>query len=619
MGDNRRMTSAEGRIWLAWAFAVGIFVAAAWYAFAATERFFSVRIAQQNESTLRLAAAGLRGALMRYEPLPGLLADKADIKALFEGPSGDGLVAAVNVQLKQIARDVGASDVYVMDRDGDTVAASNFDQQRSFVGRNFSFRPYFQRAVEGGDGRYFALGTTSLLRGYYYAAPIRVGGGIAGVIVVKVSIDDLESDWRGSENELIVSDESGVIFMSSRPEWLFSSLRPLTPAALQVITDSQRYPLDRLALLDATFEDLGLADGRRISIATDTGPATFIMKDMAMPEAGWTISILSPNATAAVQASSLLAAAVLAILLAALGSVFLYQRRVRLFERLSAQQEAQALLERRVFERTADLNEANTQLVQEVKERTAAELNLRKTQSELIQAGKLAALGQMSAALSHEMNQPLAAVKSYADNARAFLDRERIGEARENISRISDLADRMAGISNHLRNFARKPREKLGAVPVATVVNDALQIMAARIRASQAVIDIALPTDELWVVGGQIRLQQVLVNLISNALDATKLTDASPKITIAARRTGPKVVIVVRDNGPGLQDDQIDLIFDPFFTTKGVGEGLGLGLSVSYNIVRDFGGALSAANHADGGAVFSVELAAAARVSGAAE
>ena len=280
-------------------------------------------------------------------------------------------------------------------------------------------------------------------------------------------------------------------------------------------------------------------------------------------------------------------------------------------ERIERQRSAQAELEARVQDRTRDLDAANALLRAEVEERRATEARLRRTQAELVQAGKLAALGQMSAALSHEFNQPLAAVKAFADNAGTFLARGRLAEARDNVGRISAMADRMAAISKHLRNFARRPQDKTGPIPVAAVIDDALELMAPRLQASAARIDYEAPGPDLWVMGGRVRLQQVIVNLISNALDAMERQEAKDigiRVETDGTATEGTCAISVRDRGHGLSEAALAQAFDPFFTTKDPGKGMGLGLSISYNIIRDFDGTLSAANAADGGAVFTVTL-----------
>lgn len=561
--------------------------------------------AARGQTTLRLAVAALDGNMRRFEPLPALIADHAGIKALVGDPANEGLRAEANRYLKEINTLLESSDVYVMAPNGDTIAASNHDGPLSFVGENFSYRPYFQDAMAGRSGRFFALGTTSLKRGYYFSAPVRIGGEIRGVVVFKVDLDAIEASWRGGEHTIIVNDPEGIIFMSGRPDWLYAGLLPLTPVRLARTAESRRYANATLRELPASHGQLD--EHNLMTLRDDGGSAEYLVLSAEMPGAGWTVSVLADTASAYRQTYVSVAAALLVLGLAALLAAIVAQRRARLAERMELQRSAQAELERRVAERTADLALVNRRLETEVGERRATELQLRQTQSDLVQAGKLAALGQMSAALSHEFNQPLAAVKTYADNAVVLIERDRIVEAKDNVVRISALTDRMASISRHLRNFARKPNEKLGPVDLAEVVSDTAEIVAWRLKAADAALSVDLGPTPLTVRGGAVRLQQVLVNIVSNAADAVEgLEDR--RIELAARRKSGRVTITVRDYGPGVPPAIGERIFDPFFTTKGVGKGLGLGLSISYNIVKDFGGSLSVSNHPGGGAVFVIEL-----------
>ncbi|PHQ69576.1 MAG: sensor histidine kinase [Sneathiella sp.] len=590
-----------------------VLIAAGWFGYNFTERYFVAQTAEQNKITLRIAVAGLRGELRRYQPLPALIADKALIRHLLEAPENALLLDEVNHTLKNIAETVSASDVYVLDASGLTLAASNFEKPNTFIGRNYSFRPYFKAAMKGELGRYFAFGIASFRRGYYFSYPVREHGQIVGVVVVKINVDDFESVWQGSQNQIAVTDSNGIIFMSNRKDWHFKSLQKLSDGDLAFIGESRQYPLDVIEPLGIKESHAG-PEGTEILVIDDgTEDEAFIVQQMPMREAGWTVHIFSPLVLARAPTYVAFSLAVLSVMLVLLAATFLAQRRTRLMERIAAQREAQDMLENRVAERTDDLNKANKKLREEIEERRAAEGQLRRAQSDLVQASKLAALGQMSAALSHEFNQPLSAVKSYADNAATLLDRERVGEARSNITHISALVDRMAAISKHLRNFARKPQEKIGPIPVAMVVNDAIEIMSGKLKSKAIQINIEQPGVELWAVGGQVRLQQVLVNLISNSLDAMADHMTEPSIDISTLQQGDLVRILVRDHGPGLRPDIAEQIFDPFFTTKGISKGLGLGLSISYNIIEDFGGRLSVYNHPEGGAVMSVELKAASR------
>lgn len=559
----------------------------------------------QASSALRLAVAALEGHLSRYEPLPALIADHADIEGLLQAPDSPALRKVANKYLKEINSLLESSDIYVMTPDGNTIAASNYDQPATFVGENFSYRPYFQDAAAGRPARFYALGTTSLKRGYYFSSPVEVAGKILGVIVFKVDIDSIESSWRGGEYKIFVADPEGIIFMTGAPEWLYSSILPLDGPRLARTQASRRYAdaeLRALPLTESVYYGQHL-----LRIAGGGTTREYLRLSQYMPEADWTVNVLLDTASVRSQARTALIAILLFICLAALATAVIWQRRARVVERLRLQEEARNELEHRVEERTADLARVNEQIELEIAERRLTEQELRKTQADLIQAGKLAGLGQMSAALSHEFNQPLAAAKTYADSAQLLIDRGRVPEAQDNVRRISALIDRMASISRHLRNFARKPNEKLGPVSLPDVISDTMEIIAPRLKAADAKLVLDLETPEMTVLAGPVRLQQVLVNIISNAADAVEgLSERD--IMLSARRLDERVILEVRDHGPGVPNAIAERIFDPFFTTKGIGKGLGLGLSISYNIIKDFGGNLSVSNHAEGGAIFRIVL-----------
>lgn len=579
-------------------------------------RSYMDEASSQASSALRLAVAALAGHLSRYEPLPALIADHDDIEGLLQAPDNPALRKVANEYLKEINALLESSDIYVMTPDGNTIAASNYDTPGTFIGENFSYRPYFLDAIAGSPARFYALGTTSLKRGYYFSSPVEVAGKILGVIVFKVDIDSIESSWRGGEYKIFVADPEGIVFMTGSPEWLYTGILPLDAPRLARTQTSRRYAdavLRPLPVTESVYHGQHL-----MQIASEGTRREYLRLSHYMPEADWTVNVLFDTASVRTQARTTLIAGLLFICLAALGGAVLWQRRGRVVERLRLQEEARNELEHRVEERTADLARVNEQIELEIAERRLTELELRKTQADLIQAGKLAGLGQMSAALSHEFNQPLAAAKTYADSAAMLIDRGRVPEAQDNVRRISGLIDRMASISRHLRNFARKPNEKLGPVPLPDVIADTLEIIAPRLKAADAQLTVELESDGILVKAGPVRLQQVLVNIISNAADAVEgLPDRG--IVLSARRMDRHVVIEVHDHGAGVPAAIAERIFDPFFTTKGVGKGLGLGLSISYNIVKDFGGSLSVANHLEGGAVFRIVLESAETVREAAE
>ncbi|MEM9031283.1 MAG: ATP-binding protein [Pseudomonadota bacterium] len=561
----------------------------------AIERASLMRASESVSAALRLTAQGLNDAVRRYEPLPSLISDLPELRRLLGEPMNDSLLRTVNEQLRHIAQRLDASDVYLMDVSGLTIASSNHFKENSFLGKRFAYRPYFTQALSDGTGRFHALGTTSGERGVFFAASVRDRDMVLGVVAVKFTVGAFEEAWQASGQDVLVSDRNGVVFMASRPDWLFRTLAPLSQEVRDAIAATRQYPLERVQPLGQTQDALGGSVSR-----WEVAGEGFVGLSEALHGHDFTIHVLASSVPARTQSWAALGILALGLALAGLLVTVVLMRRARILERLESQRLRENMLEARVAERTRDLS-------REIDERKAAEARLRATQSQLVQAGKLAALGQMSAALSHEINQPLAAVKSYAENAATYLDRKREVEARENISRISEMADRMAAISGHLRNFARRPQEDLGPIRADAVSDDALALMDAKIRQAGAQVAVTRPDRPVWVIAGRVRLQQVIVNLLTNALDAMDAA-VMPQVGVHLNEDAGNVRISIRDHGPGLPDPLLEHVFDPFFTTKGPGKGLGLGLSISFNIVEDFGGRLLACNLAEGGAEFTVML-----------
>ncbi|CAO3379162.1 sensor histidine kinase [Azospirillum argentinense] len=537
---------------------------------------------EQGAAQLSLYESNLRTELERHAAVPMVLARDQEVADLLRDPSPER-VDRLNRKLEAIAATLKASALYVMNGTGTTVAASNWNTAPSFVGQNFSYRPYFQSAMERGEGHHFALGTTSLVPGYYTAQRVvaenRTDGRPAGVVVLKVGFQELERAWSHGREKVLVSDRDGVVFITNVEGWRYNAL----PRRLPVTLPAAAVPAtEEIPTLPWAFG--GASD--RITLREGNAERRYLLQSAAVPGGDWTIHALTtlvPVATRAQQAGLLAAAAVA---LAALTGHALAQRRLNLVERLALQEEARAELERRVAAATAEL---------------------RATENELTQAAKLAALGQMSAAMAHEINQPLAAIRSFADNAVVLLERGRPDAVRDNLAEIADLTDRMAAITRSLKGFARRASGTLGAVSAAAAVGQALALLEARLRRDSVTVDTDLPVAPLLVTGEDVRLQQVLVNLIGNAADAMR---ASPHrhVQIALAAEGEEAVLTVRDSGPGIAEADLPRIFVPFFTTKEAGDGLGLGLSISHGIVEDFGGSLTAANHPEGGALFTIRL-----------
>lgn len=553
------------------------------------QRYYQDELAEQNRQTLALYVANLRGTLSRYEVLPPILADLPPLRALLAAPAEPTRQDGANRLLARVRAETGADVIYLMSPQGITLASSNWDQADSFVARNFSYRPYFREAMAGKQGRFFGLGTTSRKRGYFFSSPVREGADIIGILVVKVDLDGAEALWGSTPEQLLVTDENGVVIIASRSDWLFHATRELDNAERAAIAANQPYPTQAPAPLRLDQE-------------------AWLIQSRALPDTGLSASILAPRQLVDRPVRSALAiggAALLALLLL-LG--LLLQRRRHYIERAALDARAKRELEIRVLERTAELETLNSRLKDEVLEREQAQQELVRTQDELVQAGKLSALGTMSASISHELNQPLAAIRSYADNAGVLLDHQRLDDARGNLRQISELTARMASIIAHLRAFARRDRHAPERVALQPAIEDALALLAKRRRALEVELIRDLPDATLWVQAGETRLRQVLGNLLANALDALAEKAPPRRLWLSAEVGAEGVDLLLRDNGPGFSAPALEHAREPFFTTKTSAQGLGLGLAICDTLMRALGGELLLANHPQGGALVTLRL-----------
>ena len=718
-----------------------LFAGVLWVTARVTEASSLAQLLSRGDHDLRLYIANIRRELDRYEYLPKLLADDHRVKGLLDHSWAFKRRKTVNHYLAYVAKTSGASDIYLMDRNGLTLAASNWNKPDSFIGDNYSFRPYFQEAVKGRLGHYYALGLSSGQRGYYFAYPVKDDQGhIRGVVAVKVSLASLEKERGGAHYEFVVTDPHGVIFLSTRPQWRYHTFKPLRPELRKQVQASRRYLEYPLTPLPESHSRPFNQQASLLTVRENGEKVTYLQRGVWMPSAGWQVHILLNIAPIGTDVTNALILATFILGALVLIGLILFQRRARLDERVryehaameaaeanearvraiidntraglvtlesqgliesfnptaeslfkrpatevygspllallapesqnqfrklmarasshtteqplleltghlqdgntfpleasvnriaspdgthfivtlhdiserkeheAALQEAYDQLELRVAERTSDLLDSNRRLTREIGEHRRTERELSRARDELIQAAKLAAIGQLSAGINHELNQPLTAIRFYAGNARAFLDKSRVEEVRENLLHIDGLTERMARIINQLKLFARKSSGKPTVVSLTAVIEGALTLLAPRLQREQVAVFRHLPDQEVYCLGDMVRLEQVLVNLISNALQAMEDV-AEPRLDISVSLAEGRVMASVRDRGPGIPPAQLPQIFDPFFTTKEVGEGLGLGLSISMRIIEELGGTLHAENHPDGGAVFTITLA----------
>ncbi|MCO8162194.1 ATP-binding protein [Pseudomonas sp. 21LCFQ010] len=539
--------------------------------------------ARRANLQLSLYANTLHTLIERYRALPAVLALDSEIRAAVSGPLSEQAQAELNRKLESINGAAHSSTLELMDRHGVAVGASNWRTPQSYVGNNYGFRPYFSQARAKGVGRFYAVGVTTGIPGYFLSnAVLDDHGEFMGAMVVKLEFPSLEREWALNTTDLLmVSDTKGIAFLANQPEWRYRELLPISVEDRAELLSTRQYDKKPLSPLRSRVLQSFGPNSHLSRVEAPSGTADYLWQSMSLPDENWTLHLLrKPEAANEDVRNAALAAAGLWLTLVFL-CLFLSQR-----WRMA-----------RLRERSRD------ELEQLVQERTR---DLRTAQEGLVQSTKLAALGQMSAALAHEINQPLTAQRMQLATLRLLLDQGRIEDANQALALLDQQLTRMAALTGHLKTFARKSPDGLRErLDLAHVVDQALLLLDTRLREEQieCVLHLARPA---WVRGDAIRLEQVLINLLRNALDAMRERPRK-RLEVKIEAVGEQWQLSVTDTGTGIDSAHLSSLFDPFFTTKPVGDGLGLGLAVSYAIIHSLGGQLSARNVA-GGAMFSFSL-----------
>ncbi len=562
----RRVLAVIGFLALVAGFAAG--VGAVGYRAALAE------LSLRGQSDLALASDRLTGELQRYRELAVLLADHPALRPVPQGAD----LQQVAPLLRRVADMTGSLEIALVDASGREIGVAAYG---SAAGASHAGQPWFERAMDGALGVEHFASPRHDRRVFVFAAPVfSEAGPVTGAVIVSVDIEQVEAAWRGDQPAVFFTDAAGRVFVSNRSELIGQGRDPQGFGPEQV---RRRGGHEIWRIAGEPY-----LPSRALHLTQD------------LPVIGLTGEALLDVAPVR-RIADLQAAAAAALCLAFGALLFLATNRRRTLAR------ANTVLEQRVARRTRALQAVNADLRREVAERAAAEARLTRAQADLVQAGKLSALGQMSAGISHELNQPLMAIRSFAENAETFLARGNLDAAASNLGRISELGRRMGRIIRNLRAFARQESEAVVDVDLCAVVDVALEMAAPRLRQAEVALSWAAPARPVLVRGGEVRLQQVVLNLVGNAIDAMEQSEHK-RVSIGLETTGARAVLTVRDTGPGIGEP--DRIFDPFYTTKEVGasEGMGLGLSISYGLVQSFGGAIRGRNHPGGGAVFTVEL-----------
>lgn len=551
------------------------------------------------EESLALQIAVLSGVMEKFRLIPPLLSRRADIRALFAGGSPRELAESRRALLMNMASASGARDIAIADIAGNVLtSARGFAETGSIVSSGLQVTVAQRRLGRA------ALRLRDGSRAYAFASHVtdpRTGAN-AGMIVVLVPFGTIEASWSLSSHPIFVTDAREAVFLSNQRDWvglpwIASGGRAVQPPLSETAGDFVRVPR--------------------------AGNALFVESARTIPSLGWTMHTLvdaTPAITARRNAAWITA---LVVILVGMSATLLVMRREMAVARMRRDKAQSLRLERLVRDRTAELSDVNAALRQENAVRQETETQLRETQGELVHAAKLAVIGQMSATLSHEYNQPLAAIRTYADNGLKMVERGKMAGLPDVLTRIGQMVDRMSVLSKTLLAFSRKPGTMLRSVPVETAIGEALLLVRQKARNAGVAITTHIEPG-LVAHTGQTRLSQIVVNLVGNAIDALAgETGAAPtdaRISISARLDGDRVRISVADNGPGIDPAVREKIFEPFFTTKPVGSGLGLGLSIVDSVVRDISGSVRIEDPAEGrGACFVIELPATGEQAQAAE
>lgn len=516
---------------------------------------------------------------------------------------------ATNLRLLEIEQAAQASDVYLLKTNGEVVASSNWNRQNSFINNNFAFRQYVKQALVTGEGFELAVGRVSRERGAYFASAVHYQGKTIGVLVVKANITKMESSDHLFPLErnfsFIIQNQQQKIFLSDHQQWRLKTLKVNTSVSDENTLNARTNSL---------WRTLGFSLWR---INLDNDSQQWLVYQDEFQHYPWHLKILGVDSEST--NDGILVSLTLGISYIALVSFYLFFReRRRNIERLQRSHEH---LSEQVALRTQDLTATNARLTTEIAQRSAAERELIAAQEQLVQAAKLATIGQLSSSINHELNQPIAALYSFLQTTEKMLEKGMLEQVRGNIKRMYQLTERLTSIVSQFKNFSRKTNQQLTDVSLRKTINNAMAIVNHHVQQHAVAMKLKPLGQDVIIYAEPYQLEQVIVNLLTNAVDAMPDTfeatisisfsqqppDSEKAAEAMAEPVEHYVVIMIKDNGPGIEPHYLNQIFEPFFTTK-YHSGLGLGLSISRRIIESFNGELSLENNPEGGAVARISL-----------
>ncbi|CAK3830070.1 sensor histidine kinase [Vibrio crassostreae] len=590
-------------------------------------------VTQQLNEAANKANLQIDSELDKFKQIPNLLSHDLRLLSYFDSsPQTDKISAAqLNQLLFEWSNQSQADTIYIHDPSGTVVASSNYQKPRTFVGENFSFRPYFASAIQGNNTHYVALGARSNVRGYFLSSPLYVENDIVGVITVKVSLENLENILTSDEFEIVVLDSNQVVFLSSQTPWLYHSLLPLTQQQQTDISLQRQYGQSEISVIEVFRSSSSQPEAnanrsnnlqsnqiqKELTANQLFKLGTFNLYPAAVSNNQYQVVALKETRAELIK---VLQIDVIFVVIYSLVMLIAWSWRQTYVAKVALTRLNQNL-EQTVDKRTHYLKQSNQQLQQTIFQYQESQLKLKQTEQELTQTAKLAVLGELSASINHEINQPLAALRTYSENSLKLLEMERTDLVKSNLEKMIGLNNTITDIIARLKVFTRKvTKQEHHVANLHQAVNNATSILSALMIKQGITLRLSTVPDDINIAIHPTELEQVLVNLIHNATQAlpqqaidqqtllqqTTAQQAIPQIGVEWQLHEDMCQVIIWDNGIGMSADKLEQLFDPFFTTKP--EGLGLGLSISKRIIEAYHGSISAAQLEPSGMVFSLNI-----------
>jgi len=550
-------------------------------------RYYFDAVITQSDERMRFFKSTLLASLSRYDYLPAILSSNT---ALFEQAITEPEL--VSEQLLSLQIRSGSDTLYILNPDGLTIASSNWKTPVSFIDNNYSFRPYFKHAISQGEGRFYGIGATTKTPGFFVSSryPRDLSAQIQAVAVVKVDLLPLAESWRNGAETAFVTNEDGIVVLSSNSNWLYKTLRPLSVEQLSNIATQQQFLDEKLPALNLTTDDqastINLDGTRYVRTVTEVGSEVGLN--------GWTLHYLIPHRKITEQTLSVWTKAIVILL-----GIIAVMLGIRVINTRAALKTSQG--------ESLQLRELNQSLEREIIERKQVEAELTKAQIDLRRTSKLRAMGQLSASITHELGQPLSAMRTYIATLQLGSARNQDAVAEKTLQKLISLVERMTSVTHQLRYFARSGDKVVHRIKLQDTINGALNVTRPAIDAAGVDLKVTVPEQHIEIMAGEVRMEQVLINLIRNAIDAMEDSDTK-RLNITVSSEQGKALLSVSDTGTGLSPETIKQLFEPFYTTKPSGIGMGLGLAISSNIIAEVGGTLTAENRDSGGSRFLVAV-----------